>query len=227
MDQTIKFFRFFFRMVPTLVIFLSLLCGLTILTITVWNQRRRVQQLSFKSPNPSGGGEALQDEEEQQQAKLKRKKSVIERQERQVQIQCLLYAVSFTNSTLWEATLTAVMIRDNANDTNIILENLWLPIVVGATLPLQGFWNFVIFLRPRYNDMHRAYPRSGRCHAFWNAVWNPSLQKDRHSSASRQSSEGAAGRSGSVQIDTTTPVATTDSTQEPKNHSVSFSDELR
>jgi hypothetical protein len=41
--------------------------------------------------------------------------------------------------------------------------------------PLQGLFNFLIFIRPRYGAVRREFPQSSRCWSLFHAVWHPLL----------------------------------------------------
>jgi hypothetical protein len=39
--------------------------------------------------------------------------------------------------------------------------------------PLQGLFNFLIYIRPRYCAVRREFPRKSRCSSLYHAVWYP------------------------------------------------------
>jgi hypothetical protein len=41
--------------------------------------------------------------------------------------------------------------------------------------PLQGLFNFLIFIRPRYGAVRREFPQSSRFWSLYHAVWHPVL----------------------------------------------------
>lgn len=277
--------KLFFRMIPTILIFIIILSGLIILSHTVYNQRKNINKYTFQSSRQnnhddfgnstyinhscdhnvtsslqsnsgtnfervrsslqSNSGTTTTNGEHTERRKIKRKKSIIEKQEKKVQIQCLLYAITFTNSILWEVAYTILTLVGNAtNNSNLTAKNSWIPIIIVVFLPLQGFWNFIIFIRPRYYDTREKYQQSGRLFAFLNAIWNPNLIDNRsvrgdkssskfgHPSSSKLSIPSSSGgrnpsRDGTSKVDetTTTPVQVEGElkTKNSKNLKVSFS----
>jgi hypothetical protein len=48
------------------------------------------------------------------------------------------------------------------------------------SFPLQGFFNFLIFIRPRYITARRRHPDKTRIGTLLHAIWYPTGQKDHH-----------------------------------------------
>jgi hypothetical protein len=46
-------------------------------------------------------------------------------------------------------------------------------VLYSICFPLQGFFNFIIFIRPRYSGLRRNFPQNTRWWALWQAVWSP------------------------------------------------------
>eukprot|EP00977_Amphora_coffeiformis_P026742 scaffold29618_cov183-Amphora_coffeaeformis.AAC.4 len=57
---------------------------------------------------------------------------LVERQEHQVHIQCLLYAASFTNSLLWGSIQNILRAIDTRQNTDLVAKNVWLFIPVAS-----------------------------------------------------------------------------------------------
>jgi hypothetical protein len=46
-------------------------------------------------------------------------------------------------------------------------------VLYSICFPLQGFFNFIIFIRPRYSGLRRHFPQNTRRWALWQSVWSP------------------------------------------------------
>ena len=67
--------------------------------------------------------------------------------------QCFLYGVNYINSTIWLSIYGIIVIRghgDRAFD-----ELLWMTMISRATAPIYGFFNFLIFTHPRYQQLRK------------------------------------------------------------------------
>mmetsp|Transcript_1736 Transcript_1736/g.3794 ORF Transcript_1736/g.3794 Transcript_1736/m.3794 type:complete len:208 (-) Transcript_1736:1432-2055(-) len=98
---------------------------------------------------------------------------LVERQEHQVHIQCLLYAASFTNSLLWGSIQNILRAIDTRQNTDLVAKNVWLFIPVVIFYPLQGLFNFLIFIRPRVVNLLEEEPESTLWNALRSAVFVP------------------------------------------------------
>ena len=72
----------------------------------------------------------------------------MERQAKQVIVQCLLYAFNFLNSNLWQNYMGWCMWK--IHDRRDPFDRYPLLVLNMIFYPLQGFCNFLIFVRPRY-----------------------------------------------------------------------------
>jgi hypothetical protein len=89
--------------------------------------------------------------------------SVAKREMKLTVTQCFLYGIVFINSTIWPSIvviLITVQSDDNPDDgRSYILSNgqLFLAIVVHTFYPLQGFFYFCVYIRPRYLTVMRLW----------------------------------------------------------------------
>lgn len=89
--------------------------------------------------------------------------SVAKREMKLTVTQCFLYGIVFISSTIWP-TIVVILITvqsdDNPDDGgSYILSNgqLFLAIVVHTFYPLQGFFYFCVYIRPRYLTVMRLW----------------------------------------------------------------------
>ena len=77
------------------------------------------------------------------------------RRQRQVTVQCLLYAIAFFNQLFWGTTWDTMVVIQDAPDMSRMF-----PLLILGTLfyPLQGAVNLLIFSRPRYLRFRERYP---------------------------------------------------------------------
>jgi hypothetical protein len=66
-----------------------------------------------------------------------------------------------------------------------------IPVLCGLFWPLQGFCNFVIFIRPRYASVRAKYHGRSRLWAFYQVIWNPT------GAVSQRTVPGSSGVAGS------------------------------
>jgi hypothetical protein len=52
-------------------------------------------------------------------------------------------------------------------------------VLIAAFLPTQGFFNFVVFIKPRFGAVRRNFPAYSRWRALAQAVWNPVAMSQR------------------------------------------------
>jgi hypothetical protein len=53
-------------------------------------------------------------------------------------------------------------------------------------IPWQGFFNFLIFIKPRYSAARRDFPSFSRCWALAKAIWNPLMKPQRSDATTRR-----------------------------------------
>jgi len=87
------------------------------------------------------------------------------RLESQVTVQCVLYGLAFMNTYIWSLIILGVTTSVGRYD---LVEFLF-PLLVLSLIfyPMQGLFNFCIFIRTRYLQVREAYADSGRWRAFW------------------------------------------------------------
>ena len=114
--------------------------------------------------------------------------NTLSRTTRQVIVQCLLYGLVITNSLLWRTMRTMFTWADKPYD--FFGQHYWITFLGVFFFPLQGLFNFIIFIRQRYLNLRRqerpgrrqrrqngddeeiALPLS-RWKAFQYAIWYP------------------------------------------------------
>lgn len=106
-----------------------------------------------------------------------------EKQARQVIVQCVLYAATFINMMFWATIQTLLRVTNVSED--ITKNHIWVAYLTAFFFPLQGLFNFMIFIRPRYLSKREANTEKGRWFSLREAVWNPA---GRRQSSSRGSS---------------------------------------
>ena len=111
--------------------------------------------------------------------------------------QCLLYGINFT-IFFFGFGFQGMLVVTNKRD----LFTTWFPVLVlnAVFLPLQGLFNFLIFLRPRYNQWRQKEPLATRLWALKNALWNPSRSYRSMAASVRYANREAGARSGGSDV---------------------------
>ena len=114
---------------------------------------------------------------------------------RRVIVQCILFAVTTFNSVIW-LDLNIMFSYTNV-PIDYIGKQFWFLILGLLTLPLQGLFNFLIFVRPRYmtNRISREYNTKGRFIALYDAIWNPKPLLNNNNTRGRGGGGGGGGSS--------------------------------
>ena len=81
-----------------------------------------------------------------------------EEQTMEVVTQCLLFATSFVNVTIW-ATINDVWSLWIGKTFDPFGDQFWILVMVMVFVPIQGLWNFIFFIRPRYFAIRRKQAR--------------------------------------------------------------------
>jgi len=89
----------------------------------------------------------------------------------QAMIQALLYGFWFFNFSIW--TLLAHIYYVLGKDFISVGDQFWMAAIAQSLIPLQGLFNFVIYIRPIYLSVRQAYPTQGRWFAVKEAVLRP------------------------------------------------------
>jgi len=104
----------------------------------------------------------------------------VRKQTQQVIIQCVLYALAFLNVTLWSTLATVFEWAGNYLDYTG--DHFWMAFLSIFFFPIQGFFNFLIFIRPRYSALRTDCADRGRWFALREAIWNPTESPEARSS---------------------------------------------
>ena len=92
--------------------------------------------------------------------------------QRQVLVQCSLYALQFLNVATWISIVSIQELIGNSFDA--FGSDFWLFAMALLMFPLQGFFLFLIFIRPRYANARQTYrPEATWWECFCGAVWDP------------------------------------------------------
>jgi len=145
-----------------------------IVASTVLEQNHQSQRHSFQGPGAAGVNSSSSNNDNPQS---KRTRKAI--------VQCLLYGVTFVNTTLWAQLnfwlMRAGIIHPQSKDDSH--DFFWIQALAILFLPLQGFFSFLIFIRLRYLSTREKHPTNGRWFAFRESIWNPkALVSNRRSS---------------------------------------------
>jgi hypothetical protein len=121
----------------------------------------------------------------------------LERHADQVVIQCFLYCLTFLNSIGWVNVVYGLVITGQLSrvvsdlywvslrivcvdwsssaspHVSVLLCSVQVMVVTSIFWPLQGFCNFVIFIRPRYAGARTKHPERSRLWVFYKVIWNP------------------------------------------------------
>ncbi|KAI2493458.1 hypothetical protein MHU86_21076 [Fragilaria crotonensis] len=91
-------------------------------------------------------------------------------QERAVAIQASLYVSACLTSVVG---IVAMALQDSARVQREHESDIyWLIVLVCITVPLQGFLNLLIYIRPRYLRWRRVFPTRSRLCAVWQCLTN-------------------------------------------------------
>lgn len=148
--EVAAFFRDYFMIIPLIVwAFLSLFLLLVIVSTVVvrYEKSKRFVFQSRGSSNP------------------------LSNQRRQVIVQSILYGLMLTNSLVWRSMNTLFSWSDREYD--FFGKHFWITVFGVTFFPLQGLWNFLIYIRPRYLSLRERCPDISRLDAIYQTVWNP------------------------------------------------------
>ena len=161
-------FGWWLTVIPLVIFTYLLLLALVIVAATVVQRYCQSQRFLFRSNSGLYGGS-----------------NHLAKETRQVVIQCVLYAVLFSNVMLWSTLSTFLWMRgieyDPLTDPLFAIDFLAL-----FFFPTCGFFLFLIFLRPTYLRMRKHY---SRWKSFQEAIWNPDQEFERSSGSNRQPGE--------------------------------------
>lgn len=154
---------------------------MTTICCFVWRQERKMRdRYDFASTRrqslasvPSQAGSSATGQEAARQT-TRRKMA----QTRDSTVQAGLYVGSFFATYVWWAIVGAVEQDGSIARTKFMEAAIF---CLHFFLPLQGFWNAVIFMRPRYNKMRKSNPDQSRLWAAKAAIRNQSQEQVRSS----------------------------------------------
>lgn len=90
-----------------------------------------------------------------------------------VKTQAFLYVGTFFGTYIWSMIVRA---NDGADDGKELSSSLFVISVLQAVLsPLTGFFNLLVYLRPRYMNVRESYPEEGRLWALKQAYYDESV----------------------------------------------------
>jgi hypothetical protein len=124
--------------------------------------------------------------------------TVFSKSTRLVLTQCFLYGISFINVSVWGTMPTLLQLCWDIYPDSLG-KQFWLTALGLVFFPIQGLFNFLIYLRPRYLSIRDSYPDVGRWFAFKEAIWYPEAEREERNA--RSSYFGASARPSSKTSD--------------------------
>lgn len=100
--------------------------------------------------------------------------------------QSLLYGFFYLNVTFWG--IAGTIVDMSGRQLDYLGQHFWLASITLTLFPLQGFFFFLIHIRPRYLLLRRR-TNLGRCRAFTQSIWEPESPLASAASISRPSGE--------------------------------------
>lgn len=87
--------------------------------------------------------------------------------------QCLLYGIFFLNVVLWGVAATLMELAGETFDA--LGDDFWLASIASTLFPIEGFFYFLIYIRPRYLSLRQRSNNSslGRWQALKISIWEP------------------------------------------------------
>ena len=137
---------------PTFVWTGTLVVCTVIIAFTVWSKYRKSEKFAFEGSTGRGN-------------------RTIEKRTKRVISQCFLYAGVFINTIIWSTIQTILDLSGVEYDP--IGTEFWLGVLAVTFYPLQGLFNFFIYIRPRYLAIREKHTSSGRLFAIREAIWYP------------------------------------------------------
>jgi hypothetical protein len=160
--ERVHLFGLWLATVPYMVWNCLIVLALLIVAVTVLQRYCQSQRFDFEATaHRKNNNRGL--ERKQSTSKMKQETN-------QVLIQCFLYAIVFTNVMVWTTLGTILYLR--GIDYDILTDPLFgIAALSLFFFPIQGFFLFLIFLRPRYRNMREHH---GRRQSVVKAIWHPS-----------------------------------------------------
>jgi hypothetical protein len=175
----IHVFGNWFAVVPYIVLTFGIIMALLIVAFTVVNRYRQGNRFVFAGSRNNNNNI--------QSPAAKRTQQVI--------VQCSLYGISFANTLIW-TTLVGNVFSWLGKENDVMGKHFWLSAVSLFFFNSQGFFNFIIFIRPRYLRKRKDFPLARPWHAIYMAVWNVTISEFQQTSSTnhniRISNSGAS-----------------------------------
>ncbi|CAJ1952216.1 unnamed protein product [Cylindrotheca closterium] len=159
-----KFIGWVFYGLPVLVTFASIITNSLILVLFV-------QKQALPAPsNYSKRAPSMAQTERDQNKRL-----------RLVRTQAILFLASFTVCIFWTGVLNSVESTAASKEEELALMCRWFPISViqAIFMPLQGFLNMFVYLRPKYLKTRKEYPYESKFWSFKRSVFGQEIKPTR------------------------------------------------
>ena len=154
-----EFFGLWLTTVPYMCHTCLILLALIVVAFTVLRRYYQSKRFEFSPTLPVNDSSSR-----------KSRSSNLSQETKQVVTQCILYALHFGNTMVWSTLGTILWLR--GVEYNPLTDSLFaIDVLAMIFFPSQGFFLFLIFLRPRYLKLRRHYdsPWTTIQHAVWNA----------------------------------------------------------
>lgn len=151
--------RFFYLTnMPKLVWTVIILLALLVIVSTVWKKIRESRRFQFRLDASRTTGTMEGPIENPHEVRL-----------RQVTYQALLYGLSFLNVIVWTTAVSLIPM----SKFDVLGKHFWIAALGVFFFPLQGLFNFFIYIRPRYGGIRRRLPQKGARFGLKEAIWFP------------------------------------------------------
>ncbi|KAL3944908.1 MAG: hypothetical protein SGBAC_000999 [Bacillariaceae sp.] len=153
-----KFIGWVFYGLPVLITFASIVTNTIILVLYV---QKQAGSSSNSRDDPSGQAERDQN----------KRLSL-------VRTQAILFLASFAVCIFWTGILNSVESTATTKEEELTLMCRWFPISVlqAIFMPLQGFLNMFVYIRPKYLKSRKEYPHESKAWAFKRSVFGDDVK---------------------------------------------------
>lgn len=153
-----KFIGWVFYGLPVLITFASIITNTIILAMYVQKQ---------------AGSSSNSRDDPSRQAERDQNKRL-----RLVRTQAILFLASFTVCIFWTGILNSVESTATTKEEELTLMSRWFPISVlqAIFMPLQGFLNMFVYIRPKYLKSRKEYPNESKVWAFKRSVFGDDVK---------------------------------------------------
>ena len=127
--------------------------------------------------------------------------------------QSILFVLSFLVCHFWNFAMGILQgnAKDQAEDAELLVRHYHWAVLQAAFLPMQGFFNMIIYVRPKYMILRLEFPKEGRLwtvkRIFLGDMLLPTLPKGGDSSVNQQPERDNEDENKVVR-DTTDPIET-------------------